>query len=117
MGAGVTLAVASVAKGEVSAREIRVWDLSNGSCGNALYGLTIGMSIVLAVWPVADTLATKRETWGAASLIPESDYLTSGACGQSAQVLTSDEVIAWGQAHRADLEMMRWRLQTSRETT
>ena len=94
-GAGVTLVVASVAKGEVTPRQIRVWDVSDGACGNALFGLTIGTSMVVALWPVADTPAAKRETWGAASLIPESDYFTSGACGKSAQVLTSDEVIAW----------------------
>ena len=95
MGAGVTLAVASVAKGEVPGRQIRVWDSSYGSCFNALRELTIGTSIVAAVWPVAETPATERARWGAASSIPESDFLASGACGSSVQPLTSDEVTAW----------------------
>jgi hypothetical protein len=95
MGAGVTLALASVAKGETPGRQIRVWDLSFGECGNALRGLTIGTSVVVGLWPVADTPATERATWGAASLIPDSDYFAAGACGSSVQVLTSDEVTAW----------------------
>jgi hypothetical protein len=95
MGAGVTLAIASMAKGQVPARQIRVWDLSYGECFNALSGLIIGTSMVVGLWPVADTPATERETWVPASLIPESDYLAAGACGQSVQVLTSDEVVEW----------------------
>jgi hypothetical protein len=95
MGTGVTLAVASVAKGEVSRRQIRIWDFGYGSCGNALYGLTIGTSVVVGLWPVADTPAIERADWGTASLIPESDYVSSGACGPSVQLLTADEVAAW----------------------
>jgi hypothetical protein len=95
MGTGVTLAVASVAKGEVARRQIRIWDFGYGSCGNALYGLTIGKSVVAGLWSVADTPATERAKWGAASFIPESDYFATGACGQSVQVLPPDELIAW----------------------
>jgi hypothetical protein len=95
MGAGVTLAIASVAKGEVSGRHIRIWDFSYGTCFNALRELTIGTSLVVGLWPVADTPATERATWRAASFIPESDYFASGACGSSVQTLTSDEVTAW----------------------
>jgi hypothetical protein len=95
MGAGVTLAIASVAKGGVPSRQIRVWDSSSGTCFNALSELTIGTSIVAAIWPVSETPATERARWGAASLIPESDFLASGACGSSVQRLTSDEVTAW----------------------
>jgi hypothetical protein len=95
MGAGITLAIASVAKGEVLGRQIRIWDLSSGECVNALRGQTIGTSMVIALWPVSDTPAAERATWGAASLVPESDYLAAGACGQSLQVLTSDEVVGW----------------------
>jgi hypothetical protein len=95
MGAGVTLAIASVAKGEVPGRQIRIWDLSYGSCFNALSELTIGTSIVVAIWPVSETPATARATWGAASFIPESDYFALGACGSSVRDLTSDEVTTW----------------------
>jgi hypothetical protein len=95
MGAGVTLAIVSVAKGEVSRREVRVWDLSYGECFNTLQGLTIGASVVVAMWPVADTPAAERATWGAASLLAQSDYLARGACGASLQVLTADEVVEW----------------------
>jgi hypothetical protein len=95
MGAGVRLAIVSVAKGEVSGERIRVWDLSYGECGNALRGLPIGTSLAAAIWPVTDTPATERRTWGAAAFIPESDYFAAGACGSSVQVLTPDEVIAW----------------------
>ena len=95
MGGGVTLAIASMAKGEVTGRQIRVWDLSYGSCFNALSGLTIGTSMVAALWPVADTSATERRTWGAAAFIPESDYFAEGACGSSVQVLTPEEITAW----------------------
>lgn len=94
-GAGVSLAIISVAKGEFSGREIRVWDVSYGSCGNALYGLTIGTTVLVGLWPVADTPATERRTWGAASFIPESDYFARGACGESVQVLNSEDAIAW----------------------
>lgn len=93
MGAGISLAIASVAKGEVRGRQIRIWDLLYGSCGNDLIGLPIRTSIIGAIWPVSDTPATERA--GAASLIPESDYFTSGACGHSIQTVTSDEVTAW----------------------
>jgi hypothetical protein len=95
MGAGVMLAIASVAKGAVPSRQIRVWDSSYGTCFNALRELTIGTSIVAAIWPVSETPATERARWGAASFIPESDFLASGACGSSVQRLTSDEVTAW----------------------
>jgi hypothetical protein len=95
MGAGVTLAIASVAKGEIPARQIRVWDSSYGMCFNALRELTVGTSIVAAILPVSETPATERARWGAASSIPESDFLTSGACGSSVQRLTSAEVTAW----------------------
>jgi hypothetical protein len=95
MGAGVTLTIASVAKGEVPGRQIRVWDLSYGECFNALRGQTIGTSMLIALWPVANTPAAELTTWGGASLVPESDYLAAGACGQSLQVLTSDEVAGW----------------------
>ena len=95
MGAGIGLSIAFVAKGEVSGSQIRIWDLSYGECGNALRGLTVGTPMVVTLWPVADSPATERRTWGAASLIPESDYFAAGACGQSVQVLTPDEVVAW----------------------
>jgi hypothetical protein len=72
-----------------------VWDLSYGECFNALRGLTIGASVVVALWPVAETPAAERATWGAASLLAETDYLASGACGQSLQLLTADEVVEW----------------------
>lgn len=95
MGAGITLAIASVVKGEIAGRQIRVWDFSYGSCFNALVGLRIGASIVVAMWPVSDRPATARATWGAASSIPESDYFAAGACGSSVQAVTSDEITAW----------------------
>jgi hypothetical protein len=95
MGAGVTLAITSVAKGDVPGRQIRVWDSSYGSCFNALRGLIVGTPIVAAIWPVSETPATERARWGAASSIPESDFLASGACGSSVQRLTSDEVTEW----------------------
>lgn len=95
MGAGVRLALVSVAKGDLPGRQIRVWDLSYGSCGNDLVGLTIGTSIIAAIWPVSDTPATERAAWGAASFIPESDFFASGACGRSVQMVTSDEGTAW----------------------
>jgi hypothetical protein len=95
IGAGVRLAIASVAKGEVAGRQIRVWDLSYGSCGNDVVGLTIGTAVIAAIWRVSDTPATERAAWGAASFIPESDYFASGACGRSIQMVTSDEVTAW----------------------
>jgi len=94
MGAAITLAIASVAKGEIPGRQIRVWDFSYGSCFNALIGLTIGTSIVVAMWPVSDS-PSERASWGAASSIPDSDYFASGACGSSVQAVTSDEVTAW----------------------
>jgi hypothetical protein len=95
MGAGVTLAITSVAKGEVPGTQLRVWDLSYGECFNALRGQTIGASMVIALWPVARTPAAERLTWGAASLLPATDYLSSGACGQSLQILSADEVVEW----------------------
>lgn len=95
MGAGVTVAVASVVKGEVPSTQIRVWDLAYGECFNALRGYTIGTSIVVGLWPVTDTPPGERSTWGAASFIPESDYFATGACGQSLRVLSAEEVLEW----------------------
>lgn len=115
MGWGVTLTIASVAKGEVSRRQIRIWDFGYGSCGNALYGLTLGTSVVAGLWPVADTPAPERAKWGAASFIPASDYISSGACGSSVQVLTDDEVIGWtGRKIAAQPEILDPRLPSRR---
>ena len=95
MGTGLTLAIASVAKGELAGIQIRIWDVSYGSCDSGLRSLTIGTPLIAAIWPVSDTPATERATWGAASFIPESDYFTAGACGSGVQALRSDEIAAW----------------------
>jgi hypothetical protein len=95
MGAGVILAIESVAKGDVAGKRARLWDLSFGQCFNALRGQRIGTALVVALWPVADTPAAERATWGAAAQLPETDYMTSGACGQVLQVLTAEQVAEW----------------------
>ena len=95
MGAGMILAIDSVAKGDVPDKQIRAWDFLYGDCGNPLRTKAPGTPFVIALGRVRDFSAEARKGWGAAAAIPESDYLASGGCMYATQVLSPAEHAEW----------------------
>jgi hypothetical protein len=93
MGAGFRITVASVAKGALTDTTIGVWNMLYGECG--LRVPTTGTSVAIALWPVAGVPEDVRATWGAASTVPDTDYLSTSGCGQSLQVLSADDLAQW----------------------
>lgn len=93
MGAGLILAVESVAKGNIPEKHIRAWDF--GGCGNALRNMAPGTPFVAALVRVRDFSPETRKGWGAAAAIPDSDYLASGGCTYATQVLGPAEFAEW----------------------
>lgn len=95
MGSGITMAVTSVVKGGASASHIRIWSLGYGECAGAVSTLKGSESIVIAIHPVAATQVDVRRTWGAASTIPETDYLVSFGCSNSVTVVAPENLRQW----------------------
>jgi hypothetical protein len=95
MGAGMILAIDSVAKGDVPEKQIRAWNFSYGDCANILRTKAPGTPFVAALGRVRDFSPEIRKGWGAAAAIPDSDYLASGGCTYATQVLSRAELAEW----------------------
>ena len=94
-GSGITMAVTSVIKGDVSAGNIRIWSLGYGECGGAISALKGGESIVIAINPVAATPLAVRRGLGAASTIPETDYFAGSGCRNPLTVIAPENLNQW----------------------
>lgn len=68
-----------------------MWSVTGTSGGPS--GQTIGTAMVVALSPVADTPAAERATWGAASLLPDTDYLTSALAVRHFK--TAGQILEW----------------------